>query len=64
MTVATLVLLFNMFLIKEQQELLIRIINTISEFMNNPLFAEYGKLGLFVNGIFSTFILFHLRSQP
>lgn len=50
---------FSIFLIKqEQQELLIQIINAVNGFLNNPLFAEYGRIGLFINGVFSTFIPF------
>lgn len=50
---------FSIFLIKEeQQELLAQIIDELNSFINNPLFAEYGRIGLFVNGLFSTFIPF------
>lgn len=50
---------FSIFLIKEeQQELLAQIIDELNSFINNPLFAEYGRIGLFVNGVFSTFIPF------
>ena len=50
---------FSIFLIKEeQQELLAQIIDALNSFINNPLFAEYGRIGLFVNGVFSTFIPF------
>ncbi|MDQ4065987.1 MAG: VTT domain-containing protein [Thermoproteota archaeon] len=50
---------FSIFLIKEeQQQLLIQIIDALNSFLNNPLFAEYGRLGLFINGVFSTFIPF------
>jgi membrane protein YqaA with SNARE-associated domain len=50
---------FSIFLIKEeQQELLIQILDAVNGFLNNPLFAEYGRIGLFVNGVFSTFIPF------
>jgi membrane protein YqaA with SNARE-associated domain len=53
------VVFFSMFLIKEeQQELLTQIIDALNSFINNPLFAEYGRIGLFVNGVFSTFIPF------
>jgi membrane protein YqaA with SNARE-associated domain len=53
------VVLFSIFLIKEQpQELLAQIIDAVNGFLNNPLFAEYGRIGLFVNGVFSTFIPF------
>jgi hypothetical protein len=42
---------FSIFLIKEeQQELLAQIIDELNSFINNPLFAEYGRIGLFVNG--------------
>ncbi|MDQ4017057.1 MAG: VTT domain-containing protein [Thermoproteota archaeon] len=50
---------FSIFLIKEeQQQLLAQIIDALNSFINNPLFAEYGRIGLFVNGVFSTFIPF------
>ena len=50
---------FSIFLIKEeQQELHAQIIDALNSFINNPLFAEYGRIGLFVNGVFSTFIPF------
>jgi membrane protein YqaA with SNARE-associated domain len=50
---------FSIFLIKEeQQQLLIQIIDALNSFLNNPLFAEYGRVGLFINGVFSTFIPF------
>jgi membrane protein YqaA with SNARE-associated domain len=50
---------FSVFLTKEvQQELLTQIIDALNSFINNPLFAEYGRIGLFVNGVFSTFIPF------
>jgi membrane protein YqaA with SNARE-associated domain len=53
------VVFFSIFLIKEeQQELLVQIIDAVNGFLNNPLFAEYGRVGLFVNGVFSTFIPF------
>ena len=53
------VVFFSIFLIKEeQQELLAQIIDELNSFINNPLFAEYGRIGLFANGIFSTFIPF------
>ena len=53
------VVFFSIFLIKEeQQELLIQILDAVNGFLNNPLFAEYGRIGLFVNGVFSTFIPF------
>ncbi len=51
--------IFSIFLIKEEQQgLLIQIIDAVNTFLNNPLFAEYGRIGLFVNGVFSTFIPF------
>lgn len=53
------VVFFSIFLIKEeQQELLAQIIDALNSFINNPLFAEYGRIGLFVKGVFSTFIPF------
>lgn len=53
------VVFFSIFLIKEeQQELLAQIMDVVNSFINNPLFAEYGRIGLFVNGVFSTFIPF------
>jgi membrane protein YqaA with SNARE-associated domain len=53
-------LLLIIFLIKkqEQQQLLVQIIDIVNNFINNPLFAKYGPLGLFMNGVFSTFIPF------
>ncbi|MDQ3718655.1 MAG: hypothetical protein M3311_05825, partial [Thermoproteota archaeon] len=51
----------GMFVIKEApppQEMLIQILNAINSFINSPLFTEYGKIGLFINGVFSTFIPF------
>ena len=38
--------------------LLAQIIDELNSFINNPLFAEYGRIGLLVNGAFSTFIPF------
>ncbi len=53
------VVFFSIFLIKEEQhELLAQVIDALNSFINNPLFAEYGRIGLFVNGVFSTFIPF------
>lgn len=50
---------FCIFVIKEvQQELFVQILEAVNGFLNNPLFAEYGRIGLFVNGVFSTFIPF------
>jgi membrane protein YqaA with SNARE-associated domain len=50
---------FSIFVIKQQQqELLVQIIDALNNFINNPLFAEYGPIGLFMNGVFSTFIPF------
>jgi membrane protein YqaA with SNARE-associated domain len=47
------------FIIKQTpQELIAQIIDAINGFINNPLFAEYGRMGLFINGVFSTFIPF------
>ncbi len=44
--------------IQEQQQLLVQIIDIVNNFINNPLFAKYGPIGLFMNGVFSTFIPF------
>lgn len=53
------IILFSIFVIKETpQDSIAQIIETINGFINNPLFAEYGRIGLFINGIFSTFIPF------
>jgi membrane protein YqaA with SNARE-associated domain len=50
---------FSVFVIKEvQQGLFVQILDALNSFINNPLFAEYGRIGLFVNGVFSTFIPF------
>jgi len=40
------------------QNSIVQIIDAINGFINNPLFAEYGRIGLFINGGFSTFIPF------
>ena len=49
----------GLFVIKQTpQESLAQLIDAINGFLNNPLFAEYGRIGLFINGIFSTFIPF------
>ena len=51
--------LFSIFLIKQApQEILVQIVEAINRFINNPLFTEYGMVGLFINGVFSTFIPF------
>jgi membrane protein YqaA with SNARE-associated domain len=51
--------LFSIFVIKQApQEILVQILDGINSFINNPLFVEYGTLGLFINGVFSTFIPF------
>ena len=51
--------LFSIFVIKQApQELLVQILHAINSFINNPLFTEYGMVGLFINGVFSTFIPF------
>jgi membrane protein YqaA with SNARE-associated domain len=51
--------LFSIFVIKQApQEILVQILDAINSFINNPLFVEYGTLGLFINGVFSTFIPF------
>jgi membrane protein YqaA with SNARE-associated domain len=39
-------------------EIVVQILNAINNFINHPLFVEYGSLGLFINGVFSTFIPF------
>ncbi len=50
---------FGIFVIKQApQEILIQILESINSFINNPLFTEYGRIGLFINGVFSTFIPF------
>jgi membrane protein YqaA with SNARE-associated domain len=50
---------FSVFVIKQApQEILIQILDAINGFINNPLFTEYGMVGLFINGVFSTFIPF------
>jgi membrane protein YqaA with SNARE-associated domain len=50
---------FSTFLIKQApQEILVQILDAVNGFLNNPLFAEYGLIGLFINGVFSTFIPF------
>jgi membrane protein YqaA with SNARE-associated domain len=50
---------FSIFVIKQApQELLVQILDAINSFINNPLFTEYGMVGLFINGVFSTFIPF------
>src|ERR671919_3188755 len=50
---------FGIFVIKQApQEILIQILESINSFINNPLFTEYGRIGLFINGVFPTFIPF------
>ena len=50
---------FRIFAIKQAPpEIIIQILDAINSFVNHPLFVEYGKLGLFVNTVFSTFIPF------
>jgi membrane protein YqaA with SNARE-associated domain len=50
---------FSIFVIKQApQEMLVQILDVVNGFINNPLFAEYGRAGLFINGVFSTFIPF------
>jgi membrane protein YqaA with SNARE-associated domain len=50
---------FSIFVIRQApQELLVQILEAINRFINNPLFTEYGMVGLFINGVFSTFIPF------
>jgi membrane protein YqaA with SNARE-associated domain len=53
------IIFFTMFIIKQTpQESIVQIFDAINGFINNPLFAEYGRIGLFINGVFSTFIPF------
>jgi membrane protein YqaA with SNARE-associated domain len=53
------IIFFTIFIIKQTpQESIVQIIDAINGFINNPLFAEYGRIGLFINGVFSTFIPF------
>ena len=53
------IVLFGIFVIKQApQEILVQILDAINSFINNPLFTEYGMVGLFINGVFSTFIPF------
>jgi len=51
---------FSIYVIKQAppQETLVQILHAINSFINSPLFTEYGRLGLFINGVFSTFIPF------
>lgn len=50
---------FSILIIRQApQELLVQIVEAIDRFINNPLFTEYGMVGLFINGVFSTFIPF------
>jgi membrane protein YqaA with SNARE-associated domain len=50
---------YSIFVIRQvPQELLVQIVEAINRFINNPLFTEYGMLGLFINRVFSTFIPF------
>lgn len=50
---------FSIFVMRQTpQELLAQILEAINRFINNPLFTEYGMVGLFINGVFSTFIPF------
>jgi membrane protein YqaA with SNARE-associated domain len=50
---------FGSFVVKQApQEILIQILDVVNSFINNPLFTEYGRIGLFINGVFSTFIPF------
>lgn len=52
-------IVFSVFVVKQMpQESIVQIIDTINGFISNPLFAEYGRIGLFINGVFSTFIPF------
>lgn len=53
------IIFLSIFIIKQTpQESIVQIIDAINGFINNPLFAEYGRIGLFINGVFSTFIPF------
>lgn len=53
------VIVFSIFIIKQTpQELIAHVIDAINGFIDNPLFAEFGRIGLFINGVFSTFIPF------
>jgi membrane protein YqaA with SNARE-associated domain len=53
------VVLLSIFVIKKApQEILVQILDAINSFINNPLFTEFGRVGLFINGVFSTFIPF------
>ncbi len=50
---------FGSFVVKQApQEILVQILDAVNSFINNPLFTEYGRIGLFINGVFSTFIPF------
>jgi membrane protein YqaA with SNARE-associated domain len=50
---------FGSFVVKQApQEILVQILDAVNSFINNPLFTEYGMVGLFINGVFSTFIPF------
>ncbi len=52
-------LFFSVFVIRQApQELLVQILQAVNSFINNPLFTEFGRVGLFINGVFSTFIPF------
>jgi membrane protein YqaA with SNARE-associated domain len=53
------IIFFGVFVFKQTaQESIAQIIDAINGFINNPLFADYGRIGLFLNGVFSTFIPF------
>jgi membrane protein YqaA with SNARE-associated domain len=53
------IIFFSVFVFKQTaQEWIAQIIDAINGFINNPLFADYGRIGLFLNGVFSTFIPF------
>jgi membrane protein YqaA with SNARE-associated domain len=53
------IIFFSVVVIKQTaQEWIPQIIDTINRFVNNPLFTQYGMIGLFINGVFSTFIPF------
>ncbi len=53
------IIFFSVFVLKQTpQDWIAQIIDAINGFINNPLFADYGRIGLFLNGVFSTFIPF------
>ena len=53
------IIFFSVFVFRQTaQEWISQIIDATNGFINNPLFAEYGMIGLFINGVFSTFVPF------